>query len=75
MTTRNRALMEAAMNAATLARNSAGDSQIGMKVGLTADDLKRARETLQRMPQDAMTSAFDRRDFLIHAGWRPARDA
>ena len=68
-----KALTVAAMNAATLASNSAGNGAIGLKVGLTSDDLQRARVTLAAMPQDCMTSVFERRDYLIKAGWRPAR--
>lgn len=66
------ALKQAALNAATLARNSAGDDTIGESIGLSSDDLQRARACLELMQQDSQTSAFDRQAHLIASGWRPA---
>lgn len=64
MATPRSRIATAALNAATLARNSAGDDSIGASVGLTGQDLLNARQVLERMPQDSQPSAFDRRDLF-----------
>jgi len=71
MTGTRRKLLDAAMNAASLAGNFPGNRVLGAQAGLSNSDLKRARDALAQMPQDAVTTAFDRRDFLIERGWRP----
>lgn len=68
-----KSLLDAAMNAATLARSPVGEPAIGPSVGLSAEDVKRARDILTTMPEDPLTTAFDRRDYLIAHDWRPAQ--
>lgn len=70
-----KSLLDAAMNAATLARNPAGEPMIGPSLGLSAGDVKRARDILATMPEDPLTTAFDRRDYLIAHDWRPEQEA
>lgn len=65
-------LLVAALNAATLAGSPKGQGVVAPLVGLSADDLKRARAILAAMPEDPAATAFQRRDFLLAAGWMPS---
>ncbi len=60
------------MNAATLVRGTVGQRPLAAALGLTGDDLARARDVLRKMKEDSLTSVFHRRDFLIASGWVPA---
>lgn len=65
-------LLAAAMNAATMVRSPQGGSAIASAIGLSVEDIQRAREALATMPEDVMTTAFDRRDYLVECGWCPS---